>query len=383
MGIMDTIKDYFVRETTVIKYNETQVFEAFETTYDAISVIARCVDLITNTAAAVQYKVMEDIGPFNTLSKHARFENLLDNPSDEFGRYDFYRGVFSDQLFSGNSFLYNLATGFQKFTEVSYDANKRPSTGTKPLESDRLIHTRLLPEYDSRFGKSYLTRIDKELDLIAAMLNFQKALFKNGGIPGVILSSENPLSSKQKERIVEEFLSMYSIMKGNAQRPFVSDNGLKFESLTHSFKELQFNEGIGTITTNICAALGIPEVLITSGNNANILPNYKLFVYNTVSPFVTNFASDLTLHLHKFYRGTKDLKVVPDMTSLPLLADDDLKQTTSIKGLVTSGVITPNEARAKLHYLDHSDPLANNLLFPANITGNLNNPSTGVPNEEN
>ena len=382
MGFLDTIKDYFVREpNTIVRYEETQVYETFSTTYDAISVIARCVDLLVNTGAQVNYKIVKDIGPFNTLHKHKQFETLLNNPSEDFGKYDFYRGIFADQVFSGNSFLYNLGNTFQQFSEVSYNET-RPKTGETYLDAERLIHTRLLPEHGNRFGKSYLTRIDKELDLIAAMLNFQKALFKNGGIPGVILSSENPLSKMQKERIVEEFLSMYSIMKGNAQRPFVSDNGLKFESLTHSFRDLQFNEGIGTITTNICSALGIPEVLITSGNNANILPNYKLFVYNTIFPLVSNFASDLTLHLHKFYRGTKELQVVPDMTSLPLLADDELKQTTSIKGLVTSGVITPNEARAKLHYLDHSDPLANDLLFPANITGALNNPSPGKPNED-
>jgi len=382
MGFIDTIKGYFVQENTVVKYHETQISTAFASTYDAIGVIARCVDLIVNTAAEIEYKIVEDVGPFNVLAKHDRFETLLENPSDEFGRIDFYRTCFKDEVFSGNSFLYNLGNELQLLEDVSYDSTKRPKSGTQNLDEDRLIHTRLLQEKGSRFGKSYLTRIDKELDLIAEMLTFQKNLFKNGAVPGVILSSESPLSKKQKERIAEEFLAMYSIMRGNSSKPFVADNALDVKSMSHSFKELEFNEGVQNISDRICAALGVPQVLLTSGNQANLIPNYKLFVYNTIAPFVNNFASDLTLHLHKFYRGTKKLKVVPNFEVLALLKDDQLKETTSIKGLVTSGVITPNEARAKLHYLKHIDPLADDLLFPANITGALNEPSSGVPNEE-
>ena len=380
--IIDKVKSYFQTENTIIKYHETQISDMFSTTYDAIAVIARCVDLIVDTCAQIEYQIVEDIGPFNTLSKHKQFETLLQNPSTEFGRHDFYRTNFRDLVFSGNAFPYNLGTELQLLEDVSYSPDKLPRTGDKRIEQDRLIHVRLLPESGSRFGKSYLTRIDKQLDLIASMLNFQKNLFTNGGIPGVILSSENPLSSKQKERIAEEYLAMYSIMRGKSSRPFISDNGLKFESLSHSFKELEFNQGVETITKNICAALGIPEVLLTSGNQANIIPNYKLFIYNTVAPFVDNYASELTLHLHKFYKGTKKLRVVSNFAVLPLLRDDILKETTSIKGLVTSGVITPNEARAKLHYLPHENEFADDLLYPANITGDLNNSSPGVPNED-
>jgi hypothetical protein len=59
-----------------------------------------------------------------------------------------------------------------------------------------------------------------------------------------------------------------------------------------------------------------------------------------------------------------------------------LKQANSIKTLVTTGIITPNEARQRLHYIPHKDPLADDLLFPANITGDLSQPSPGTTTEE-
>ena len=382
MSLLTAIKDYFIRENTVIKYNDVVISESFAATYDAISVISRCVDLIVDNAAQIEFKIVKDTGNFDIPATHKYFEKILNTPSTEFNRYDFFRTCYSDLIFRGNTLLYNLGTEFQHLYEVEYSSDNKPVRGVKRLDEDRLIHTRLLAEYGSRFGKPYLTRIDKELDLIVAMLNFQKNMFKNNGIPGIILKSENPLSQKQKERIAEEFLNMYSIMRGHSGKPFIADNNLDIRTLTHNLKELEFDKGVDSITKRICSALGVPEVLLSSGNNANISPNVKLFIFNTVAPFVTNLAAGLTLHLHKFYKGTDKLKVVPNYNVLPLLAEDVLKQTNSIKGLVTSGVITPNEARAKLHYQKHSDPLADELLFPANITGALNNPSPGVPNEE-
>ena len=375
MNIFTRVKDYFInpkRDNLNKKIIEVQVAQSFSATYDAISLIARCIDLIVDTAATMDFKIVKDVGYFDIPAKHKQFETLLDNPSPNFGRFDFYRNCYRDLIFSGNAFPYNIGTELQLLNDVTYtgeDVNSVTSQGTVRLENERLIHVRLLPEKRKVYGRSYLTRINKELDLIAAMLSFQKNYFKNNGIPGVILSSENPLTFKQKERIAEEFLNMYSIIRGHAGKPFIADNSLKVDTVQHSLKDLQFNEGIGDLSNRITSALGIPEVLLTSGNNANLLPNYKLFVFNTVYPFALNFANNLTLHFRNFYRATTDLKVVPNLERLPLLQDDILKQSNSIKTLVTTGIITPNEARERLHYIPHENVMADELLFPQNITG--------------
>ena len=384
MKFFETIKNYFINERMQSmdkKIVEVQVAQSFQATYDAISLIARCIDLIIDTAATMDFKIVKDVGWFDVPAKHKQFETLLDAPSPNFGRFDYYRNCYRDMIFSGNAFPYNIGTELQLLENVIYKGegiSTATAQGEVQLDLERLIHVRLLPEKNRVYGKSYLTRIDKELDLIAAMLSFQKNYFKNNGIPGVILSTENPLTFKQKERIAEEFLNMYSIIRGHAGKPFIADNSLKVETVQHSLKDLQFNEGVADLSNRITSALGIPEVLLTSGNNANITPNYKLFVFNTVYPFVLNFAENLTLHFRKFYRGTTDLKIVPNLERLPLLQDDVLKQANSIKTLVTTGIITPNEARERLHYIPHKDPLADDLLFPANITGALSQPSPGT-----
>ena len=382
MSLLDKLKQYFIRENTVIKYNEVQIYESFNATYDAISTVSRCIDLICDSFAAMEYKIYQDTGQFDVPSKHRQFEKLLENPSSELGAYEFRRQSCSDLIFSGNSFLYNLGTEFQILHEVEYSPQNNPYLGDRRLETERLIHTRLLHDYTSKFGKSYLTRIEKELDLIATMLNFQKNHFKNNGIPGIILKSENPLSFKQKTKIMEEFMNMYSIMRGHSGKPFIADNSLSVDTIQHSFKDLQFNEGIENISERICAGLGVPSVLIKSGNNANISPNYKLFVYTTVYPFALNFASQLTRHLHQFYSKTEKLKVKPSLDNLVFLQDDKVKRNNAIKTLVTSGIVTINEAREMLHIPKSDDENADTLLIPANITGNHFEASPGASNDE-
>jgi len=382
MGLLDRLKTYFVQDKTVIKYHETQIFESFTSTYESISVLSRCVDLIVDTAATIQFRIMEDIGDFNVPGKHKQFSKLLDNPTSDFGDYDFWRNVYRDLLFSGNAFLYNIGTEMQLLNEVGYTPDNSPTYGDKKLETQRLIHTRLLPDKDSQLGKPYLLRIEKELDLIAAMLSFQSKFFKNNGIPGVILSSENPLSLKQKERIAEEYLNMYSIMKGNAGKPFIADNNLKVEALQHSLKDLEFNSGVTDLSERICTGLGVPAVLLASGNNANITMNYKMFVFTTVYPLVLNVCANLTSHLHEFYNNTGKLKIVPNTETLPFLEDDYLNKVNSIKTLVTTGLLTINEGRTLLHYKKSDDEIADRLLPPANITGNLFEPSPGQQSNE-
>ena len=97
MGLFSKLKSYFyspLEEEQKKKIIEVQVSEAFTNTYDAISVISRCIDLIVDTAATIDFKIVQDVGWFDVPAKHNQFEKVLDNPSPSFGKFDFYRNVY-------------------------------------------------------------------------------------------------------------------------------------------------------------------------------------------------------------------------------------------------------------------------------------------------
>ena len=65
------------------------------------------------------------------------------------------------------------------------------------------------------------------------------------------------------------------------------DGGLEVDALTEiNFKELDFQESIKANENIILEAMGIPPILMDSGNNANIRPNHRLYYLETILPIV-------------------------------------------------------------------------------------------------
>jgi len=366
-ALLNKWKGYFTNNNITYHINETAISKAFASTYDSISVLARCIDLIVDTAASVDFIVVENLDLLTPRTTYSRFENLLAYPDSKTSEVQFKKLIYRDLVFQGNAFIYNLGNQLQILENVEYSPDDKPRIGSEPLDESRLVHVRLLNEKSRQYGKSYLTRISDEISLIASMLKFQSNYFGNNGFPGVILEADHPISKKTKERLAEEFVNMFSIQKGQSGKPFVLDNSMKMKDVQKNFRDLQFLESVSNLSKNIIAGLGIPEVLISSGNNANITPNVKLFIYLTIAPFVDNVASELTRHLHNFYPGTKRLKIVGNYENLNILKDDFLKVSNSVKTLYTTGILNKNEARQRLGYqaVDGGDE----FIEPQNITG--------------
>lgn len=366
-ALASKIKGYFTVNNVTYKLNETVTNKAFSSTYDAISVLARCTDLIIDTAASIDFIVVEDTDLLTSRTTFPRFERLLIHPDPTTSELQFKKLIYRDLFFQGNGFIYNLGNQLQLLENVEYSPTNKPTLGGEQLDETRLMHVRLLNEKSKQYGKAYITRISDEISLISAMLKFQSNYFTNNGFPGIILETDHPMSKKAKERLAEEFVNMFSIQRGLSSSPFVLDNSMKLKDIQKNFKDLQFLESINNLSKNIIASLGVPEVLISSGNNANINPNIKMFIYFTIAPFVDSVASELTRHMHQFYPGTKKLKIVPNYENLPILKDDFLKLSNSVKTLYTTGILNKNEARKRLGYI----PVENGdeFLEPQNITG--------------
>jgi hypothetical protein len=130
---------------------------------------------------------------------------------------------------------------------------------------------------------------------------------------------------------------------------------------------MEFDNSVKTHNIKILLALGVPEVLLYGGNNANISPNLRLFYLETVLPIVRKFTSAV-----ERYFGY-DIDVV---TSNVSALQPELKDIASYHvSLVNGGVITPNEARVELRYAKITGQ--DDIRVPANIAGSAVNPGVG------
>ena len=113
--------------------------------------------------------------------------------------------------------------------------------------------------------------------------------------------------------------------------------------------------------------MGVPPILLDSGNNANIRPNMRMYYLETILPIVRK----VNFGLERFF----GFSIKEDITNIPALQPELRDQSFYYSGLVNAGIISANEARSQLGFeaLEGHDE----LRIPANIAGSASNPNEG------
>ncbi len=230
-----------------------------------------------------------------------------------------------------------------------------------------IIHIKENSFYSIYRGVPRLSPALRTMQLMASMRKFQDNFFKNGAVPGLVLKSPNTLSEKIKERMIQSWGARYKPDAGG-RRPLILDGGIEVDNLTNvNFKELDFQSAIAENEKIILKALGVPPIMLDSGNNANIRPNMRLYYLETILPIVRkiNFAFE------RFFGFT----IKEDVTDIPALQPELRDQSQYYTALVNGGIITVNEAREQLGF----DPVSgqDDVRVPANIAGSAVNPDEG------
>ena len=358
---------------------------SYEKFYEELEIVNRGVNMLVDDVAAIPTIVQREYKNEGVVKgvKRARVENLLNhqpNPYQDIS--SFRRALITDYLLDGNIFIYfdgahlyhlpadkviihsSDTTYVEKYTynDIEY----------KPSE---IIHVKENSFYSIYRGISRLKPAVRTMRLIYQMRTFQDNFFKNGAVPGLVLKSPNTLSEKIKERMMVSWQSRYRPDTGG-RRPLILDGGLEVDSLTESnFKDLDFQNSILENEKIILKALGIPPILLDSGNNANLRPNMRLYYLETILPIVQKLNHSIERY---FGFGIKE-----DITDIPALQPELRDAAAYYTSLVNGGIISPNEARDSLGYDEMEG--AETIRVPANIAGSAANPDEGgrpVENEE-
>ena len=216
----------------------------------------------------------------------------------------------------------------------------------------------------------------KSIEAINKMNDFQTHFFKNGTVPALALESEDILSSEFKKRFLRNWVKMFNLAK-NGKIPVIVDGKMKAKPLgSTKMSDLDFSEALRDKEKNVLTALGIPDILIRTGNNANVAPNLKLFYLMTVLPILEKFTSALS-----YFFGYKIRVRTTDILSLqPELRE----QANWLQSLTNTGIITPNEGRDRLGMERAKEGHMNEYRIPRNVAGSAEDANQGGrPEEDN
>lgn len=356
---------------------------SYERAYEELEIVNRAVNLIVDDAAEIptlvngQHKGMSVVKGI----KRSKVELLLNQEPNPFQDINtFKRNLIIDYILDGNIFIYfdgahlyhlpadkmvihaSKDTYIEKFTyneKIDY----------KPSE---IIHVKENSFYSIYRGVPRLSPALRTMQLMMKMRRFQDNFFKNGAVPGLVLKSPNTLSDKIKERMMIAWQQRYQPEAGG-RRPLILDGGIELDSISNvNFRDLDFQNSISDNEKIILKALGVPPIMMDSGNNANIRPNMRMYYLETILPIVRK----LNFALERYF----GFELKEDITDIPALQPELRDASAYYTSLVNGGIITPNEARERLGF----EPVegAEEIRVPANIAGSAANPDEGGRPEE-
>jgi HK97 family phage portal protein len=351
----------------------------YKNAYESLEVVNRAVNMIVDDAAEIPFDVGTQIQGTNPIMKNlrrTRVDLLLNKEPNPFQDVStFKRNLLIDLLIDGNIFIYFDGAHLYHLPADHMTIHSDENTYIEKFTYDHSIDyspKEIIHIKENSFNSIYrgvprLKPAFRTMQLLGSMRRFQDNFFKNGAVPGLVLKSPNTLSEKIKERMLQAWVARYNPQSGG-RRPLFLDGGLEVENLSEvNFKNLDFQEAIASNEKTILEALGVPPILLDSGNNANIRPNHRLYYLETILPITNKIACAF-----ERYFG---FKLDEDVSDIPALQPELRDQAGYYATLVNTGIMTPNEAREaiRLERVEGFDT----PRVPANIAGSAVNPEEG------
>jgi len=351
---------------------------SYERQYEELEIVNRAVNMIVDDAAEIPATIVGNRRLNGVIKgiKRSKVDMLLNYEPNLFQDINtFKRNLITDFILDGNIFiyydgvhLYHLPSS-KVAIHASTDSYVEKYTFAQAIDysPNEIIHVKENSFYSIYRGVPRLSPALRTMQLMGSMRKFQDNFFKNGAVPGLVLKSPNTLSEKIKERMVQSWGVRYKPDAGG-RRPLILDGGIEIDSLSNvNFKDLDFQNSIAENEKIILKALGVPPILLDSGNNANIRPNMRMYYLETILPIVRkmNFA------MERFF----GFQIKEDITDIPALQPELRDQSAYYTSLVNGGIISPNEARIALGYEEVTG--GEEVRIPANIAGSAANPDEG------
>jgi HK97 family phage portal protein len=331
-------------------------------------IVHRCVNLISQTASHIPWKIFYIENKKRVLSPFHTANRLLKNPSSNKGGADFFVEVIASKLLYGNSYI--LATGeahtppkelfvlnsnntdiiIENAKPVAYRYNVAGKATIYPInpvsQISRVLHLKNYHPTDPIYGMSCLDAASISIEVHTRASQWNSSLLQNGARPSGALMMRDPnsyLSDEQFERLQEQFYKKYTGMN-NIGRPLLLEGGLEWKEMSISPKDMDFIESKNAAAREIALSFGVPPQLlgISGDNTYSNMQEARLALWEeTLIPLLDKIADSFSNWFS--YLFNEDILVDFDRDSISALTE----KRENIWGKISScNFMTINEKRA-------------------------------------
>ncbi len=331
-------------------------------------IVYRCVNLISQTASHVPWKIFKIESEKRILSPYHPADRLLKKPSSNKAGADFFVEVIASKLLYGNAYI--LATGTEyghpkelfvlssNHTEVVREnsraiayrynvAGKETIYKINPLTClSRILHLKNYHPTDPIYGMSCLDAANISIEVHTRASKWNSSLLQNGARPSGALVMRDPngyLSDEQFERLQEQFYKKY-VGSDNVGRPLLLEGGLEWKEMSISPKDMDFIESKNSAAREIALAFGVPPQLlgITGDNTYSNMQEARLALWEeTLIPLLDKIADSFSNWFS--YLFDEEILVDFDRDAISALTE---KRENIWSKISASNFMTINEKRA-------------------------------------
>jgi HK97 family phage portal protein len=220
--------------------------------YEYLEVVNRAVNMIVDDTSEIPVRVGEPVQGMNSVVKgvrRSRVDLLLNKEPNPFQDIStFKRNLIIDYILDGNIFIYFDGTHLYhlpaNYTDIEPNKTTYVTKYTFQTSIDyspsEIVHVKENSFHSIYRGTSRLRAAQRVMSQLTRMREFQDNFFKNGAVPGLVIKSPSVISEKNKERMIQSWMTRYR-PDGGGRRPLILDGGMDLDSISNvNFRELDF-----------------------------------------------------------------------------------------------------------------------------------------------
>ena len=336
------------------------------------SIVHACVDAYAQTIASLygDHFRYDDVDT-KVRVKNSALSRILHQPNEYQTRSDFMLNLIKSLLLDGNAYVLGMRNnrgefeslhlmptrGTQPYIEpeskaVFYGVGSNPFVGELDvmIPARDIMHIRLHTPRHPLIGESPITNAASSIAANAAITGHQAAFFNNMSRPSGVLSTEMKLTSDQMMQLRSAWEAQSKDM--NSGGIPILGSGIKWEPMSINSQDAQLIQAFQMTVEDVARAFRVPLPLVG---------DYRHATYNNVEQLISSWLSTglgfvlehVETSFDKFFGLPRGQFTEFDVDAL--LRTDFATRIDGFTKAIQQGLMTPNEARAKMGGLPNVD----------------------------
>jgi len=316
-----------------------------------ISAVLSAISLIADSISILPIKTIRYEGDKKVFTEKPR---IFEKPNHNQTIFEVIHQVITSLLMHGNAFLLidkdrqgrpiAMTPIHTDRVNVEMKAGVKvyiigSKTNQRTLTDDNILHLKWISYPGSLVGVSPLKVNANTYGLALAMERHISQFYGQGGTPSSILETDKDLTSEQAKFLQEN----WQVTHNRNRKPAVLTGGLKWKSISAGAGS-ELIEAREQIVNEVARIFRVPAHLINSKDGSNVYSNIEsnglAFIRHTLLPYIRRIEDGLTTLLPG--------KQIVKLDTEEYARGDMFSRVRTFQVAISSGLMTPNEARNKL-----------------------------------